>query len=215
MSIILTRIVNSAPDKYKHSINYYVAPNRQIYGDFFRSVEATYYSREELTDKYIEYIHPNYLLSVYYELDDADLKHYDYDNDEDNKHLALLRWYMNKEVILNTLEELMNIFETITSNYDSYYYIKEIPALVYDTKQKDWVISETKTEQVFITNSLSVRQLGNWDNLISITGSQMVDTPFRIVQALHYFNNLVRAEKVPDWVYKIIHDYEAYRLLES
>lgn len=215
MSIILSRIVNSAPDKYKHPINYYVVPNRQIYGDFFRSVEATYYSHEELTDEYIEYIHPNYLLSVYYELDDADLKHYDYDNDEDNKHLALLRWYMNKEVILNTLGELMNIFETITSNYDSYYYIKEIPALVYDTKQKDWVISETKTEQVFITNSLSVRQLGNWDNLTSITGSQMVDIPFRIVQALHYFNNLVRAEKVPDWVYKIIQDYEAYRLLES
>ena len=200
MSIILSRIVNAAPDKYKHPVNYYVVPNRQIYGDFFRSVEATYYSREELTDEYIEYIHPNYLL---------------YDNDEDNKHLALLRWYMNKEVILNTLGELMSIFETITSNYDSYYYIKEIPALVYDTKQKDWVISETKTERVFITNSLSVRQLGNRDNLISITGSQMVDIPFRIVQALHYFNNLVRAEKVPDWVYKIIHDYEAYRLLES
>ena len=64
MSIILSRIVNSAPDKYKHPINYYVVPNWQIYGDFFRSVEATYYSREELTDEYIEYIHPNYLLSV-------------------------------------------------------------------------------------------------------------------------------------------------------
>lgn len=95
------------------------------------------------------------------------------------------------------------------------YFIKEIPALVYNEEQKDWIISETKTEPVFVTNSLSVRELGNWGNLTEISNEKLSDIPFRIVQALHYFNNLVRAEKVPDWVYKIIQDYEAYRLLES
>ena len=215
MSTILTKLINNPPDKYKHPINYYVVPNRQIYGDFFRSVEATYYSWEKLTDEYIEYIHPNYLLSVYHALDEVDLKLPNYTDEEDYEQSDLLIWYMNKEVILDTLEELMNIFESITGKYDSYYYIKEISALVYDEKQKDWIISETKTELVFITNSLSVRQVGNWENLTSITGSQMVDIPFSIVQALHYFNNLVRAEKVPDWVYKIIRDYEVYRLLDA
>ena len=109
----------------------------------------------------------------------------------------------------------MNIYESMVGIYCSDNFVKEIPALVYDESQKDWIISETETEPVFVANMLSVRETGNWDNLISISSEELSDIPFRIVQALHYFNNLVRAEKVPDWVYKIISDYEVYRLLDA
>lgn len=130
--------------------------------------------------------------------------------------IELLEWYADKEDITSVMEELMNIFEFIVSRYRPDHFIKRVPALVYDEEQQDWTISKTENEPVFLTNVLSVREAHiDYDDLKYITGSQMIDIPFRIVQALHYFNNLVRAEKVPDWVYKIINDYEAYRLLDA
>lgn len=215
MSIILSRIVNSAPDIYKHPINYYVVPNRQIYGDFLRSVETTYYTFGKVTKDYTKEIRPDCSLYVYHAVNEKDLGIYDPDYDEDYRFVDLLKWYLNKEDILDICEKLMNIYESMVGIYYSGNFVKEIPALVYDESQKDWIISETETEPVFVTNVLSVRETGNWDNLISISSEELSDIPFRIVQALHYFNNLVRAEKVPDWVYKIIRDYEVYRLLDA
>ena len=215
MSTTLAKVISNLHKAFKHSINYYVISDREIYGDFLRSVETTYYSTEKVTDKYVGYLNPDLSLYVYHATDEKELKIHFPDYDEDSKSANLLKWYLNKQYILDVFKELMDIFEIIMGKYTIGYFIKEIPALVYDEEQKDWIISETKTEPVFVTNSLSVRELGNWDNLTEISSEELSDIPFRIVQALHYFNNLVRAEKVPDWVYKIIHDYEAYRLLES
>lgn len=215
MSTMLAKVINNLHKAFKHSVNYYVVSDREIYGDFLRSVETTYYSTEKVTDEYVEYLHPNHSLYVYHAVDEKELRIYAPDYDEDYKSVNLLKWYLGKQDILDVFKELMDIFEIIMGNYTIGYFIKEIPALVYDEEQRDWIISETKTEPVFVTNSLSVKELGNWNNLTEISNKKLSDIPFRIVQALHYFNNLVRAEKVPDWVYKIIRDYEAYRLLES
>ena len=215
MSTILAKVVNNLHKAFKHSVNYYVVSDREIYGDFLRSVETTYYSTEKVTDEYVEYLHPNHSLYVYHAVDEKELGIYAPDYDEDYKSTDLLKWYLNRQDILDVFKELMDIFEIIMGKYTIDYFIKEIPALVYDEEQKDWIISETETEPVFVTNSLSVRELGNWGNLTEISNEKLSDIPFRIVQALHYFNNLVRAETVPNWVYKIIHDYEAYRLVES
>ena len=203
MSTILAKVVNNLHEAFKHSVNYYVVSDRKIYGDFLRSVETTYYTFGKVTKDYTKEIRPDYGLYVYHAVDEKELA------------VDLLKWYLNKEDILDVCEELMNIYESMVGIYYSDNFVKEIPALVYDEEQKDWIISETKTEPVFVTNVLSVRETGNWDNLISISSEELSDISFRIVQALHYFNNLVRAETVPNWVYKIIHDYEAYKLLES
>ena len=135
---------------------------------------------------------------MYHAVDEKELGIYDPDYDEDYRFVDLLKWYLNKEDILDVCEELMNIYESMVGIYYSGNFVKEIPALVYDESQKDWIISETKAEPVFVTNVLSVRETGNWDNLISISSEELSDIPFCIIQALHYFNNLVRAEKVPD-----------------
>lgn len=215
MSNILAKITNNFLTTFKHPVNYYVIPNRKIYGDFLRSVETTYYTFGKVTKDYTKEIRPDCSLYVYHAVDEKELGIYDPDYDEDYRFVDLLKWYLNKEDILDVCEELMNIYESMVGIYYSDNFVKEIPALVYDESQKDWIISETETEPVFVTNVLSVRETGNWDNLISISSEELSDIPFRIVQALHYFNNLVRAEKVPDWVYKIISDYEVYRLLDA
>ena len=201
---------------FKHPINYYAIPNRKIYGDFLRSVETTYYTFKKVTKEITKDIRPDYSLYVYHAVDEKKLGIYDPDYDDKGYRCTnLLKWYLSKKDILDVCEELMGIYESMVGIYYEDNFIKEIPAMVYDEKQKDWIISKTETEPVFVTNALSVREMGKWDNLISISSEELSDIPFRIVQALHYFNNLVRAETVPDWVYKIISDYEAYKLLES
>jgi hypothetical protein len=219
MSVDLIKIINNSPYAYTHAVNYYIVANRGIYGDFLRSVETTYYTERRITQDFIDSIRPDAELSVYWEMSN---EHF---NAQDSKYirtpskhssLGLLEWYADKEDITSVMEELMNIFEFIVSRCRPDHFIKEIPALVYDEEQQDWTISKTETEPVFLTNVISVREYHvDYDDLKYITGSQMIDIPFRIVQALHYFNNLVRAEKVPDWVYKIITNYEAYRLLDA
>jgi len=219
MSVDLIKIINNLPLMYEHPINFYVVSNRDIYGDFIRSVEVTYYSNDKITDEYIESLFPDAELIVYWEVDSVNVKYFNSKyaaSPVGNKSIGLLEWYANKEDILSVFEELMNIFESITRKYQPDHFIKEVPALVYNHIQQDWIIHKTKTEPVFITNTLSSSNSNiDSNDLIPMTGSQMSDIPFRIVQALHYFNNLVRAEKVPDWVHKIIDDYEAYKLLES
>lgn len=219
MSVNLIKIINNSPHAYIHSVNYYIVVNRGIYGDFLRSVETTYYAEKRITQDFIDSIIPDSQLSVYWEMSNEHL------NAKDSEYmrtpskqfsLGLLEWYADKEDIISVMEELMNIFEFIVSRFRPDHFIKEVPALVYNEEEQDWAISETETEPVFLTNVLSVRKAHiDYDDLKYITGFQMIDIPFRIVQALHYFNNLVRAEKVPDWVYKIINDYEAYRLLDA
>lgn len=110
------------------------------------------------------------------------------------------------------MEELMSIFEDTTSKYATFEYIRSMPSLAYDDKKKDWVISDSELETVVVVNNISVREYRKANSILT---SPMPDYVFRIVQALHYFNNLVRAEKVPDWVHKIIDDYEVYRLLDA
>ena len=219
MNIDLIKIINNSPYAYTHAVNYYIVVNRSIYGDFLRSIETTYYAERRITQDFIDSIRPDAELVVYWEISNKQLNTQDSEymrTPSKQSSLGLLEWYANKEDITSVMGELMNIFEFIVSRYRPDHFIKEVPALVYDHIQQDWIISKTETEPVFLTNVLSVREGHiDYDDLKYMTGSQMIDIPFRIVQALHYFNNLVRAEKVPDWVYKIIHDYEAYRLLES
>lgn len=219
MSVDLIKIINNSPNMYEHPINFYIVSNRNLYGDFIRSIEVTYYTNHKITDEYIESLFPGEGLIIYWEANSNNIQSFNpkYEATPAGvQSIGLLKWYADKEDIINVMEELMNIFEFIVSKYRPDRFIKEVPALVYNEEQQDWTISETKTEPVFLTNVLSIRECSvNYDDLKSMTGSQMIDIPFRIVQALHYFNNLIRAEKVPDWVYKIISDYEAYRLLES
>jgi hypothetical protein len=219
MSIDLIKIINNSPYAYTHAVNYYIVVNQSIYGDFLRSVETTYYAERRITQDFIDSIRPDAELVVYWEISNKQLNTQDSEymrTPSKQSSLGLLEWYANKEDITSVMGELMNIFEFIVSRYRPDHFIKEVPALVYDEEQQDWIISKTETEPVFLTNVLSVREDHiDYDDLKYMTGSQMIDIPFRIVQALHYFNNLVRAEKVPDWVYKIINDYEAYRLLDA
>lgn len=219
MSVDLIKIINNSPYTYIHAVNYYIVANRGIYGDFLRSVETTYYAEKRITQDFIDSIRPDSQLSVYWEVNNEHLNAKDSEymrTPSKQSSLGLLEWYADKEDIISVMEELMNIFEFIVSRFHPNHFIKEIPALVYNEEEQDWIISETETEPVFLTNVLSVREGHiDFDDLKYITGFQMIDIPFRIVQALHYFNNLVRAEKVPDWVYKIINDYEVYRLLDA
>ena len=219
MSVDLIKVINNSPNMYEHPINFYIVSKRSLYGDFIRSVEVTYYTNYKITDKYIASLFPDANLTVYWEANSHNIQSFNPNyaaSPAGVQSVGLLKWYANKEDILNVYEELMNIFESITGKYQPDYFIKEIPALVYDRTQQDWIIHKYITEPVFITNMLSSRESRiDYINLVPMTGSQMIDIPFRIVQALHYFNNLVRAEKVPDWVYKIITDYEAYRLLDA
>lgn len=219
MSVDLIKVINSSPDMYEHPINFYIVSNRDIYGDFIRSVEVTYYTNHKITDEYIESLFPDANLTVYWEAYSHNIQSFNPKytaSPAGVQSIGLLKWYADKKDIISVMEELMNIFESITGKYPADHFIKEVPALVYDHTQQDWIIHKSMTEPVFITNTLSIRNSNiDFNDSVPMTGSQMVDIPFRIVQALHYFNNLVRAEKVPDWVYKIINDYEAYRLLES
>lgn len=193
--------------------------NRALYGDFIRNVEVTYYTNHKITDEYIESLFPDAELIVYWEASSHNIQSFNPKyaaSPAGVQSIGLLKWYADKKDIISVMEELMNIFEFIVSRYRPDHFIKEVPALVYSEEQQDWTISETETEPVFLTNELSIREHPvDCDDLKSMTGSQMIDIPFRIVQALHYFNNLVLAEKVPDWVYKIISDYEVYRLLDA
>ena len=88
-----------------------------------------------------------------------------------------------------------NLYELNNVYYATFEYIRSMPSLVYDDKKKDWVISDSELETVVVVNNISVREYRKANSILT---SPMPDYVFRIVQALHYFNNLVRAEKVPD-----------------
>lgn len=62
MSVNLIKAVNNSPNLYKHPINFYIVSNRDIYGDFIRSVEVTYYTNYKITDKYVTSLYEAYRL---------------------------------------------------------------------------------------------------------------------------------------------------------
>lgn len=217
MKAKLIQTINSSPHLFKHKTNHYVVPNRGLYGDFLRSVELSYYTDINKLSALMEIRDSaDYDITIFITMDNSRPERIDPDfffieclEEEDIK---LFEWYEDKEDILHIMEELMSIFETVTGSYGASEYLRNVPALVYDTEKKDWVISDTELETIVVENVISSRESRRtYPDLTS----PIPDFVFRIVQALHYFNNLVRAEKVPDWVLKIIDDYEVYRLLDA
>lgn len=213
------KLISTATSNYElftHCQNYYVIPDRELYGDFLRSIELSYFTNTKyLYKQYSASYGLDYSIFVNIALDEASYtsKHpYYLSKILDKDTLALYEWYEDKEDILHIMEELMSIFEDTTNKYATFEYIRSMPSLVYDDKKKDWVISDSELETVVVVNNISVREYRKANSILT---SPMPDYVFRIVQALHYFNNLVRAEKVPDWVHKIIDDYEVYRLLDA
>lgn len=204
MKAALTKISVNFKETLVHTHNYYVIPDKDFYGDFLRSVELTYfYSRNEKT---IEVTSSSLYVRKFMNFFDL--------AGEGKDATDLFIWYKNKKDILKVIAELFNTYETIMYKASGEIYSKSIPALVYDEKLKDWIISDTKKEIVYAETYLTSRDYRmNTPNIEKAIINN--DIPFRIIQALHYFNNLVKAEKVPNWVQQILDDYEAYCLLSS